>query len=539
MAANGGVTSDVRRVLLAQGLVLGVGSSLVGVGLGLLAFRALAPSWEQLFGQVLWRQELDWFAVVLIAVLGSLTSLVAALLPAWSIGRLTPVAALSGRFPIRPGEALAHRGAFVLLGSGLTLLALGGWLTSRTFGPDGQEVTLAPALAALGLVLTVAGAVWATPYVVRRAAEVGRALPLSGRYAFRDAGRHRFRSAASVVALMITVAGAVLVGFASTSAAATTSWGPAPRTMEVFTDVGPRRGASPEQLARMEATVEGVMGPVDTLSSYGLRVAGQRRSYVRIPGLDGELQVTDEATLASLTDADTAVLDAFDDGSMVVVGREATGFPESARLRARSGRESASETWTLPASTSSAPAPNGDMPTAFISEETAERLGLEPTYGQVYFTAERAFTDEDLDRLAVYGIEGYSSDPDRALADRMQLAGLAVAAALCALVVGVAVALSAAESRDEMATLAAVGAGPWHRRRFGAMHGLFLGLAGAALGVASGVPAGLALSQVDGLAGVDLPWLTTAGTVLVVLVAAPLAGWVVTPSRLRLDRRTA
>jgi hypothetical protein len=44
---------------------------------------------------------------------------------------------------------------------------------------------------------------------------------------------------------------------------------------------------------------------------------------------------------------------------------------------------------------------------------------------------------------------------------------------------------------------------------------------------------------VDGSAGVDVPWLATAGTLAVVLATAPLVGWLVTPSRLRLTRRTA
>ena len=65
----------------------------------------------------MWRQEIDWRALVVIAVLGSLTSVVAALLPGWNVSRLTPVAALSGRFPVRPGESKAHRGAFVLAGT--------------------------------------------------------------------------------------------------------------------------------------------------------------------------------------------------------------------------------------------------------------------------------------------------------------------------------------------------------------------------------------------------------------------------------------
>ena len=90
-----------------------------------------------------------------------------------------------------------------------------------------------------------------------------------------------------------------------------------------------------------------------------------------------------------------------------------------------------------------------------------------------------------------------------------------------------------------MATLAAVGAGPWRRRSLGAMHGLFLGLVGCALGTAIGVPAGIAVSQLDGLSGVDVPWLATAGTLAVVLVMAPVAGWLVTPSRFRMTRRVA
>ena len=71
------------------------------------------------------------------------------------------------------------------------------------------------------------------------------------------------------------------------------------------------------------------------------------------------------------------------------------------------------------------------------------------------------------------------------------------------------------------------------------MHGLFLGLVAAALGGAVGVVAGACLGQVDGLPGVDVPWTATAGTLVVVLVLAPVAGWLVTPSRLDLSRRTA
>jgi putative ABC transport system permease protein len=219
LAANGGAGADVRRVLLAQGLVLGVLSSVLGTASGVALFLGAHDRLEAVFGSyVPWRSDIDWRAVVLVAVLGATTSVVAALLPGWSVGRLTPVAALSGPFPVRAGESRAHRGALLLAGAGLALLLLGGWATSYTFRPHGGEVTLAPAVAALGLLLLVAGVVWGTPWLVRQAARAGARLPLSGRYAFRDAGRHRFRTASAVVALAITVAGAVLASFVVSAA---------------------------------------------------------------------------------------------------------------------------------------------------------------------------------------------------------------------------------------------------------------------------------------------------------------------------------
>ena len=74
----------------------------------------------------MWRHEPDWWALTGVLVLGSLTSVVAALVPAWSISRLTPVAALSGRFPVSRGESRAHRGAFLLVAAGAALLLVGG-----------------------------------------------------------------------------------------------------------------------------------------------------------------------------------------------------------------------------------------------------------------------------------------------------------------------------------------------------------------------------------------------------------------------------
>ena len=540
LSANGGAAPDLRRVLLAQGAVLGVVSSLVGVLVGIAAFRGLVPLWERIFGQEMWRQELDWWALGVVFLLGSLTSVVAALLPAWNVSRLTPVAALSGRFPIRQGEAKAHRGAFVLAATGLLLLLAGGWATARTFGPGGREESLAPAAAGLGLVLLLAGAVWATPYVVRRVAVAGGTLSLSGRYAFRDAARHRFRSTAAVMALMVTVTGAVLAGFAFASVAqATEDSGYRPdNSLEIMGN----RFLGPERQARLLETIEGVVGPVELHRSSGLSVEGTPHGFIRVGGRGGgELQAVDEQALRDLRVAEPSVLDAFRDGAVVVVGERARRTVDADGLaRARLVGTKQDAEWRLPAVAvaASEEAP-GQIDGVFVSHERAEQLGMVPTWTEMLVRTSAPVTDGQLDRLEVYGVNAWSDDPDRLLTERMQFAGLGVAGLLSLVVVGVAVAMAAAESRDDVATLAAVGAGPWRRRSMGAMHGLFLGLGGAGLGVAVGVPAGVALTQLDGLPGVDVPWLATAGTMFVVLLAAPLAGWLVTPSRLRLTRRTA
>jgi putative ABC transport system permease protein len=235
--------------------------------------------------------------------------------------------------------------------------------------------------------------------------------------------------------------------------------------------------------------------------------------------------------------SDPALLRAFADGVVIRAGRSAAP-PQERTLLATDHRGRVKQRWQVPVATAVRQGTT-TLGGAVVSYDAAERLGLVTGYATMVATTNHPVTDEALDRLAVRGIYAWSHDPQRVIAQRLQFAGLGVAGLLSILVVGVAVAMTAAESRDDVATLAAVGAGPGRRRAFGAMHGLFLGLVGSVLGVVVGVPAGMAFTQVDGAAGVDVPWLASVGTVLVVLAAAPLVGWLVTPSKLRLTRRTA
>lgn len=136
LSASGGAPGDVRRVLLAQGLVLGAVAAVLGAAAGIGLFRAAIPLYESFTDRTVWTRDIDWASVVAVASLGALSGLLAALFPAWSISRLTPVAALSGRFPIRPGESAAHRPAFTLVGTGLLVLVISGLWMAREFAPN-------------------------------------------------------------------------------------------------------------------------------------------------------------------------------------------------------------------------------------------------------------------------------------------------------------------------------------------------------------------------------------------------------------------
>ena len=96
LAASGGAPSDIRRSLLAQGCVLGIGGSLLGVVAGTGTFLASIPAYEAISHERVWTDDLSVAALLVILALGSVTGIVAALVPAWSISRLTPVAALAG-----------------------------------------------------------------------------------------------------------------------------------------------------------------------------------------------------------------------------------------------------------------------------------------------------------------------------------------------------------------------------------------------------------------------------------------------------------
>lgn len=548
LAATGGSPADIRRALLAQGLVVGAMGSLLGVVAGIGAFFISIPFYEDLRHTTVWTRDLDWSALVVIGMLGAATGLVAALAPAWSMGRLTPVQALSGRFAVSNREARAHRGAFWLTGAGVLVLAVSGlWLAREYATAATGQSTLQPsplpiALGGLGLLTLIVGVVWMAPYAVRRIAAVGRLLPLTGRHAFRDAARHRFRTAAAAVALTVTT-GALLLGtFALGSASAVQQDDDSLPPHSVYADVeNTIRQPTADTVTDLTTTLEQILGPVHmhtlslAFSRPGVRNVDVRLLFANHRGSTG-LWTLDEETLRWLVapeDIDAALATYRAGG---VVSGLGFGSGDAARIRVDTGHRRDREVWTLPAVLVTTRSPHG-LSGAWISPATAAAHDLDTRPSGVVAVADREVTSEDLTALAVRGISAYSTDPLSAQTRWQTLEALGLGGLLTALVAGVGVALAAAEGRSDMATLAAIGASPRRRRMLGAGHGLFLGLTGTALGLLIGLPAGLSLTQLDGLEGVQIPWQAAGVTVLLVPLVAAFAGWVVTPTRLTLVRR--
>ncbi|MGH8910139.1 MAG: FtsX-like permease family protein, partial [Egibacteraceae bacterium] len=239
VAANGGSARHVRRIVLAQALVLG-GLGGLGAALGVAGGFALvvtSPVWNAVFTDEPYTGPWvfdPWVSAG--AVLGGLTfALAAALVPAAAAARMAPVDALAGRFR----TSRAARRARTLTEAGLvTTGVLSGLLADRMLASHADMIardlaqarstgfstttpgdpTIVPRFLIWGgAVLVLIGLVVLTPTLVGWFARVASRLPLAVRLAARDASRHRHRTAPAVGAITVAVGVSVVAAFSIAS----------------------------------------------------------------------------------------------------------------------------------------------------------------------------------------------------------------------------------------------------------------------------------------------------------------------------------
>ena len=108
LSAIGATERNLRLVMIANGLLVGVVGALAGVALGLAAWFAYAPTLQQATDHEVDPASLPWWAIAIAAVFAIVTSVLASRRPAKAMAAVPVVAALSGR-PVPP--TAIHRSA--------------------------------------------------------------------------------------------------------------------------------------------------------------------------------------------------------------------------------------------------------------------------------------------------------------------------------------------------------------------------------------------------------------------------------------------
>ncbi|WP_326825203.1 FtsX-like permease family protein [Streptosporangium sp. NBC_01756] len=195
IAAQGGSPRHLRGVVLADGLTLGFAASLLGAAGGIGIGAAVTPL--ALHGPF----EAPIGRIAIVVLLGVVSALLAAVVPAVQASRTDVAEVLAGR----RGQARERRGlpvlGLVLLSGAIAIIVIGPVLSRRGMGFGLYQVSLLA-----GAVLGQLGLVLLTPWLVGAAARLATRLPLPFRMAARDAARNRGRTAPAVAAVLAATA---------------------------------------------------------------------------------------------------------------------------------------------------------------------------------------------------------------------------------------------------------------------------------------------------------------------------------------------
>jgi putative ABC transport system permease protein len=595
VAATGGSARDVRRVVLAGGAVLGAAAAMSGVLAGLLLAWVARPLLTNLADADFGHFDVRPLELLTIAVLGLVTGLLSAVLPARTAARQNPVVALTGRRGVvrTPKKVPAIGMALVVIG--VAMAALGSTLAvaqSTGLNPtNGVQTGLVAGLIALGAAVAQIGLIITSPAIIGLAGRWSRRLPLAGRLALRDAARHRGRSAPAMAAVLTAVTGSVGLLLFVTSLDA--------HDREQYTEAWPA-GHGGVQLAsyhfdaetgtetvshsdaeRVLPALRAELPPFEPLvvrsttgdAALPLEAPGkacflwalvgeptdaQFRRAERDPRCDttetafygsslsgtpvGGLATAELVAGRSLPAEAEAVLRA---GGVVVFDDDY--IDEAGRVRFDVGGEQsggdaarAADVVAVPGAYVHATCP---LSLLVLSEVAAQTLGT-PTaettlllrFAELPTEAQEEAAREALAEAGTdlwFSVErGYRSGYG------LGILALVLGAAVITLgAAGIATGLAQADARADQATLSAVGAPPRVRRTLAAAQALSIAGLGTALGIAAGFVPGVALIGAIESLELVVPWLELAGVLVGIPMLAGLSAWLLTRSRVPLERR--
>ncbi|MDV3221801.1 MAG: FtsX-like permease family protein [Intrasporangium sp.] len=207
-ASNGADHKQLRRTVLGQALVLGVGATVVALAVGLAVAWAVV-TWlrttrpTEFFGPF----DIPWLAVLVVVVAAVVSSVVSALLPARGLARLDIVAVLRGQnVSPRLRRRVPAAGLFIAAAGAVAIL----WAATVN----------SPNTMAAGSVALVIGTLLIVPLLLVWLARLTGRAPVAVRMATRDAARQRGRATPTVAAILAGAAAlsTLLVVLASATA---------------------------------------------------------------------------------------------------------------------------------------------------------------------------------------------------------------------------------------------------------------------------------------------------------------------------------
>lgn len=562
LSASGAAPATIRTALVLQGTVTGVVGAVAGLVIAAVALLLGRGLVERVLDARVPSYTVRPLELAVVALIGIGAATLAALVPARTAARIPTLAALAGRRPLAPVPRAMVAGGFGAVTVGLGLLGLA--VLGSASGESGDVWAL---VAIAGGVLELLGACAIAPAVVARLEPLAGRVRGPWRIAARGLARQRSRTGAVVSA--VAAAGGLAVAATALVLGAEAQ---EPGYLEIPDDVvvasewtelrsvdaagmeryETRMTAPPDdQLDDLMAALDGADAvPIRTAQTTtvapGLGESSDRVWQVPIDTGDGFMPHTgvEAATLA-----DDEVLDALQVSSAAQRDLERLGMVLLTYDRAGPTTITAPDGRQVEASAhrSSFGLAYGEV--LLVSEARADELELEvqPASG-VLFHLPEPLTDDQRDALHdVRQDLGYSpvTTATTALPERggeptetgrwtqlsyvspgggptplqleLLLSGLALVFAL--FVVGVSLALAAAESKDERDVLTIAGAPPRVLARAAGARAWLL----AGIGALMAVPAGFLPVVVYARAETDgFPLVFPVRTVVLLLVAVPL-----------------
>lgn len=590
LASNGAQRSMLRRYVLAQAVLLGAISAVVGVSAGAALgagaakiIVALRPTTTM--GPVDLR--VGW--LIGLAVFTALTCLVAALIPAIQASNTNIVAVLHGQVsPRRVRKGLPVLGLVLAVAGGVGLIR---GLLVRSASANLMVVG--------GGVLLFTGAIMCLPVLLASLGRCASVLPVAGRVGVRDVARQRGRSISSVGATLAVVAISSALAIAGTSDNAQQRKDYQPQApMGAGVVSGPPAALTQTQTT-LRTQVPGVTtyeigAPTGTSFLSGQPVPGTRTPLIAVLpagctlntvvsladhcatiGNVGQVAIgiAKTATLTTILSANAAQRAVLQGGGMLFVKTTQPAQPGVSqdlpvavadgpvRVAVGSatydsngilGKATTSKTVTLglrSVHVTGAVAQQiggpGQQIQAFITPETAARLGVRTqavvlvlrSPGGINHATEQSISDRLPNNTSLYVEHGFSSITTRII--QIMLAAMAVLVLVVTVIGG---ALLQGEAAPDQATLGALGATKGLRRRIAGTQALALGLTGSVVGLVTGLVPGVAVCYplTDSGHGVTivLPWVALTAVVLGVPIAAGLLAMLFTRRAPGLTQRT-